>query len=145
MTEPRPQNYENHRSYDKIYMSAGPLMLVALILALISLIRHPRLESGAIALLIFAAFIVGFKLRSYAIILQNRIIRLEMRLRLEKLLKGDLEGKGGELLLSQLVGLRFASDSEIPDLTRKILAENITKADEVKRLVKNWQSDHLRV
>jgi len=87
---------------------------------------------------------LALKARLYTLKMQDRIIRLEMRLRLAGLLKGDLEGKGNTLSVSQLVGLRFASDAELPDLVRKVLSENLTKSDDIKKLVKNWQADHLR-
>jgi hypothetical protein len=84
-------------------------------------------------------------MRNYAVTVQNRIVRLETRLRLERVLPPDLAGRVMELTLPQLVGLRFASDAELPDLVRKVLADHLATADEIKRLVKVWQADHLRV
>ena len=139
------QNFANHRSFDKPFMIGGLGILVTAILALVNVIRAPGLASATLLVFALSAVPVTFRIRAYAAKVQDRVIRLEMRLRLKPLLTGDLKGKGDELAVSQLIGLRFASDAEIPELTKKILDEDITKADEVKKLVKDWQADHLRV
>jgi hypothetical protein len=72
------------------------------------------------------------------------VIRLEMRLRLEKLLPADLKGRIQNLTPDQFISLRFAGDEELPALVREVLEKNITDRKEIKRRVKNWQADHLR-
>ena len=83
--------------------------------------------------------------RTNSLIVQNRVIRLEERLRLERLLPADLQPRIPELSLAQLVALRFASDAELADLTRQVLDGTITEKDEIKKRVKNWRADWLRV
>jgi len=84
-------------------------------------------------------------LRNAALTVQNRVIRLEERLRLATLLPADLKPRIAELTVGQLVALRFASDEELPGLVRQVLDENLTDKKEIKKRVKNWRADHLRV
>ena len=90
------------------------------------------------------AFLVMFLyLRLFPLAVQDRVIRQEMRLRLAEILPEDLKGRVEELKRGQFVGLRFASDAEMPDLMRDAL-DNDLKAGEIKKKIKNWQADHLR-
>ncbi len=91
-----------------------------------------------------ALVVVWFKARRNAQIMQDRIIRLEMRLRLAALLPGR-QADLARLTLPQLVALRFASDAELPALVERVLAGEFAKPDAIKRAVKDWQPDHLRV
>jgi len=75
---------------------------------------------------------------------QDRVIRLEERLRCERLLPADLKPRIAEFTVSQLVALRFASDAELPALARKVLDEKISERKPIKQLVKNWRADYLR-
>lgn len=146
MAEPAPQNYENHRSTDQLLHGIGLVALLAAVCGVIAIGADAARWSGVAAILLGLAVVaLCIRARRYTLMAQDRIIRLEMRLRLSKLLQGDLEGKGESLQVSQLIGLRFASDAELPDLVRKVLAENITKADDIKKLVKDWQPDHMRI
>jgi hypothetical protein len=95
------------------------------------------LTAAALVLLMFYA-------RIFALTVQDRVIRLEERLRLEKLLPDDLKSRIGEFTKSQLVGLRFASDSELPVLARKVLTDKVDNRKAIKQLVQNWRADHLR-
>jgi hypothetical protein len=82
--------------------------------------------------------------RTFALSVQDRVIRLEMQLRMAELLPMDLKGKINEFTLSQLVGLRFASDAELPDLARRVIEERVTDRTAIKKMVKNWRPDYLR-
>lgn len=95
------------------------------------------LTATALVLLMFYA-------RIFALTVQDRVIRLEERLRLEKLLPDDLKPRIGEFTKSQLVALRFASDGELPALARKVLTDKLEDRKAVKQLVQNWRADHLR-
>lgn len=75
---------------------------------------------------------------------QDRVIRLEMRLRLREVLPPDLQGRLAELTRGQLVGLRFASDAELPELVRQVLNGSFKTATEIKKAIKHWQGDFLR-
>lgn len=76
---------------------------------------------------------------------QDRIIRLEMQVRLARLMPKKFQNKIESLSLGQLIALRFAGDAELPKLTEKVLKENIRRREEIKRLIKNWKPDHHRV
>jgi len=76
---------------------------------------------------------------------QDRIIRLEMRLRLRDALPADLQARIGELSTGQLIALRFAGDQELPDLVRRVLAERIGERSSIKAMVRDWQPDFQRV
>jgi hypothetical protein len=93
-----------------------------------------------VALLIALSFV-----RTNSLRVQDRIIRLEMQVRLRQVLPADLQARIGELSLSQLVSLRFASDAELPALTRRVLDEKLTDRKAIKMLVTDWQADSFRV
>ncbi len=91
-----------------------------------------------------ALLLLSFYARVFALTVQDRVIRLEERLRLERLLPADLKPRIGDFTKEQLVGLRFASDAELPALAGKVLADNIADRKSVKQLVQNWRADYLR-
>ena len=93
----------------------------------------------AIALLLAALY--G---RMFALAVQDRLIRLEMQLRLQGLLPANLRPRIPEFTVNQLVALRFASDAELPGLAGKVLAENLQDRKTIKRMIQNWQADELR-
>ena len=97
-------------------------------------------------LILFAAamLVVTFRERTCAIKVQDRSIRLEERLRLATLLSEPLRSRIGELTESQLIGLRFASDAEIPALVEETLTKQLTR-DNIKKAIKNWRPDYWRV
>lgn len=93
----------------------------------------------SVALVLLFAYI-----RAFAVGNQDRIIRLEETLRLERLLPADLKARIGELSVRQMVGLRFASDGEVAELVRQALDKQLSQQD-IKRAVKQWRADHQRV
>ena len=101
-------------------------------------------ESVLGLLLAFAFLALLFYARIFALTVQDRVIRLEMRLRLERLLPDDLRSRMAEFTVDQLVSLRFASDGELPDLARRVLGERLTDRKAIKKLVRDWQGDFLR-
>jgi hypothetical protein len=82
--------------------------------------------------------------RVFALTVQDRVIRLEMRLRMRELLPADLQPRINEFTHKQLVAMRFASDAELPALARTVLDERLTDGTAIKRLVRDWQADTLR-
>jgi hypothetical protein len=101
--------------------------------------------AGFESVLLAAALVMGFlSARMMALSVQDRVIRLEERLRCERLLQADLKPRIGEFTVSQLAALRFASDAELPALARKVLDEKISERKPIKQLVKNWRADYLR-
>ena len=85
-----------------------------------------------------------FLARIFALTVQDRVIRLEMRLRLRELLPPDLQPRIGEFTRHQLVAMRFASDRELPAIARKVLDERLEDRKAIKLLVQEWEADHLR-
>jgi len=83
--------------------------------------------------------------RVFPLGVQDRLIRLEERLRMERLLPADLKPRIEDFTAGQLVALRFASDEELTDLARRVLAENITDKNEIKRQIKSWRADNQRI
>ena len=140
-----PQRYGNHRRFSPLYhYFALPILVGNFGVALWGLAFHPTLANLWRAV-VAAAFATGIVMaRAQALIVQNRVIRLEQWLRLGSLLPSDLKVRISELSLGQLIGLRFASDAELPDLVRRCLAGELRTADQVKREVKEWQPDYVR-
>ncbi len=150
MAESTPQNYDNHVLIPKTFLVVVLVFLVAAILATVGLVKTGTVVGTccigtAVLLNAFAAIYGLFVVRGYAVKLQDRIIRTEMRLRMAAILPEELGAAAKSLTTKQLIGLRFASDEELPDLTRKVLDDKIEKVDAIKKLVKNWQPDNERV
>jgi Family of unknown function (DUF6526) len=100
---------------------------------------------GAIWVLTSVAILMGFMLaRMFALSVQDRVIRLEERLRCERLLPQDLQARIVEFEPGQLISLRFASDAELPGLARKVLDEKMKDRKAIKQMIKNWRPDYLR-
>jgi Family of unknown function (DUF6526) len=143
---PREQNYANHRRYLPLYhFIVVPLFALHFIAMLIYAFRHPGAKWNwwqvivAIALLLFV-----WAARLMALTVQNRVIRLEEMLRLQRVLPEELRPRAAELRTSQLIALRFCSDEELPELCRAVLNGEVRGADEIKRRVKTWRPDFLR-
>ena len=145
MANGAPQNYANHRRNDYGLYAALLAVLIAVLLAVIDFVRGPSLLGLAVMMIGVALALVGVRVRTYSIMVQNRVVRLETRLRLTKVLAPELAAKVDQLTHAQLVGLRFASDAELPELVTKVLAEKIEKSDDIKKLVRDWQPDTMRV
>ncbi|MBW8873549.1 MAG: hypothetical protein JF614_01180 [Acidobacteria bacterium] len=101
-----------------------------------------RLLNLAVAV---ALGLLAWYTRSFPVRAQDRVIRLEERLRLERLLPPDLRSRIGELSTGQLIALRFASDAEVPELTRVVLDQNIGSQNDIKKKIRDWRADHLRM
>jgi hypothetical protein len=100
---------------------------------------------GFESVVVAAALVTGFlTLRVMSLKVQDRVIRLEERLRCERLLPADLRPRIGEFTVSQLVSLRFACDEELPGLARKVLDEKMNQRKPIKQLIKSWKADYLR-
>jgi uncharacterized membrane protein YheB (UPF0754 family) len=91
-----------------------------------------------------ALVLLAFHARLFALRVQDRVIRLEERMRLERLLPDDLKSRIGEFQTGQLVALRFACDAELPALARKVLNDKVTDRKAIKKMVGAWRADYLR-
>ena len=139
------QNFENHtRTVPAFHLFVLPVLGINFVWSIIHAVRHFS-PSALLGVVVAAALAVGFLYaRLFALTVQDRVIRLEMRLRLQELLSEDLRPRIHEFTPGQLVSLRFASDSELPGLARKVLEEKIADRKAIKKLVQNWQADVLR-
>ncbi len=120
------------------------ILAVNLVWSLYQVFKAPSWPTILAALMAFAFAGMAIYGRNFALAVQDRVIRLEMRLRLEKLLPAELKARIPGLTVEQLVGLRFAGDDELPALVREVVEKNITDRKEIKRRIKNWQPDHQR-
>lgn len=147
MSEKAPQNYANHAQLVPLfhYVLFG-ILVVNLGWSIWGLIRMKSFSFDPImGLLIAVALLLFFwYARIFPLTVQDRVIRLEMRLRLREVLPEDLRGRIEELEPGQLISLRFASDEELPDLVRQVLDEGLKSRSEIKKRIKDWQGDHLR-
>jgi hypothetical protein len=145
MSEPT-QNYATHRRFIPAYhFFAVPVLLANVIVTAIYFVRDPRFITGWSIVVALALFLAILYLRFMPVRAQDRIIRLEERARLERLMPTDLRGRIEELTATQLIAIRFASDDEVPDLTRRALSGDLKTQGDIKRAIRNWRADHLRV
>lgn len=145
MAEQKKQTFENHvRVVPAYHMYVFGVLFINVVWRLVQL--KDGITFGSIMnVLMGAAFILGFLYaRLFALTVQDRVIRLEMRMRMERLLPADLRARIPEFTISQLVSLRFAADDELPLLARQVLDEKLIDRKSIKRRVKNWQPDLLR-
>jgi len=152
MAEKVPQTFANHTRFDPAFhFFAAPVLLLGLLLALVHFFAHItqgdfRDHFHAFLLIVLALVLLtlALKSRAYSLKVQDRVIRLEERLRLATLLPEPLRARIPELTEAQLVGLRFASDAEIPKLVERTLKENLSRKD-IKKAIQNWRPDYWRV
>jgi hypothetical protein len=144
MANEKPQSFEHHTRQVPIFVTGMLVLLVNLGGRLYDL-RHGVSFGPVMDVLVAAVLIPLFvTARQSTVMVQDRLIRLEMRLRLAGLLPADLQTHIPEFTVDQLVSLRFASDAELPGLARKVLDDKLTDRKSIKRLIKDWQSDYMR-
>ncbi len=139
------QTYANHGRFHPIFhFVLAPILLINLIVSIVWLVRHPTFASVWYLVMAVALFIMGTLVRVNPMKVQDRVIRLEERLRLYALLPESQRARIPELTEDQLVGLRFAPDEELPALAQRALNEHLTRKD-IKKAIVNWRPDHWRV
>ena len=152
MSQKTPQTYANHTRFDPLFhFFLGPVFILGLILSLIHFFYHLResdtrdnIHSFLLIVLAVALITLVLKVRLYSLKVQDRIIRLEERLRLTQLLSDPLRSRIPELTEDQLIGLRFASDAEVSKLVERALNEKLKRKD-IKKAIQNWRPDYWRV
>jgi heme/copper-type cytochrome/quinol oxidase subunit 4 len=152
MAETKPQTYADHTRWDPLFhFFLIPVFALGVVLTLIHFFAHmmhsdfrENFHAGLMIILAVALLLAAFKIRLYALKVQDRVIRLEERLRLTQLLSEPLRSRIPELTVEQLCGLRFASDAELPKLAERALNEKLSRAD-IKKAVQNWRPDYWRV
>jgi hypothetical protein len=139
------QNFENHAKFVPGYhIVTFGIFAINFFWRIYQLIHAPSGEAAVNLLLAIAFVLTLLYARIFALTVQDRVIRTEMRLRMQRLLPADLQSRADEFSLSQLVALRFAGDQELPELARKVLEGKIEDRKAIKKMVKNWQADLLR-
>jgi len=140
------QTYSSHRRFIPAYhFFVLPVLLINVIVTALRFARDPRGITAWQVAVALALFLGITLLRFMPLRAQDRIIRLEERTRLERLMPSDLRGRIGDLTPNQLIALRFASDDEVPELTRRALNGELKTQGDIKRAIQNWRADHLRV
>jgi hypothetical protein len=139
------QSLKNHaRFVPAFHFFVAPVFILNIVWSVVRVVRSFSFGTIVSLLVATALFVLAFTARIFALTVQDRVIRLEMRLRMQQTLPPDLMPRIPEFTVSQLVALRFASDAELPGLARKVLQENLTERKAIKALVQNWQPDYLR-
>jgi hypothetical protein len=122
-----------------------PVLVGNVVVVVVRFVRDPTINNGWL-FLVALALLIGIVLsRNMPLRAQDRIIRLEERIRLQRVLPADLRGRIDDLTIDQLIGLRFAPDDEVPELARRALSGDLKTRTDIKRAIKGWRADHMRV
>jgi hypothetical protein len=152
MAEQENQSFAHHTRWDPTFhFFLAPVFVLGLVLSLIIFFEHighgdmhDHVHLVLLVLFAFALLTLVFKTRLYALKVQDRVIRLEERLRLGQILQEPLRSRIPELTIDQLCGLRFASDAELPKLVERTLNEKLKRSD-IKKSIQTWRPDNWRV
>ena len=150
MAEKMPQTFANHTKLVPLFHYVVlPIFLINLILAIYRMATGFSFETawGAVVAnhTACALILIGFFVRVFALGAQDRVIRLEERLRMHGLLPDDLKPRINDFTMDQLAALRFASDDELPALARKVVDDSIGDRKTIKQLVVSWRADYQRL
>ena len=141
-----PQSFANHtRWHPAFHFFILPVMLINFVWAIVTFVQGPGWSSGwwivvSLALLMLTAFV-----RTYSLKVQDRVIRLEERLRYQQLLSPALAEQASTLSAAQTVALRFAADEELEKLVSSVLSGKFVKTKDIKRAIQQWRADYFRV
>ncbi len=139
------QNYKNHGRIDPTFhFLLSGILLVNLIAAVVHLVHHPGWHMAWYVVLSLTALILLFKVRLYAMKVQDRVIRLEERMRLQALAPSEWHAQIYRLSIDQLIGLRFAADDEVVELAKQALEHGLNRK-QIKQRIKSWRADEWRV
>jgi hypothetical protein len=140
------QSFEKHaRSVPPYHFVALPLLLVCVVYFGSQAVRSFSVPALMMVALSVGLFVSAVYARVFALGVQDRVIRLEERLRMERVLPEELRGRSDEITTDQLIGLRFAPDDELAGLTRRVLEGELTDRKSIKRAVTRWRADHQRI
>jgi hypothetical protein len=141
----KQQTYATHRRVDPLFhFFALPVVFIVYpVWAIVHLYRHPTPQSLVWLLFALAIVVIALRARQFPLAVQDRLIALEERLRIERLLPPEARAAAAGLTDDQLIGLRFAPDDELAELAAAAIAEKLDRRA-IKRRVKNWRADHRR-
>jgi hypothetical protein len=139
------QSYSSHRRYFPWHhFVVQPILIAYFIIEVTHAVNDPSRSNLFQVVFAFGLLLLSFTARSMALRAQDRVIRLEERLRLAQLMPGE-QSVVGSLSTGQLVALRFAPDDEVVALARRCASGELVKGDAIKKEIKNWRPDYLRV
>jgi uncharacterized protein DUF6526 len=139
------QTYKNHvRFFPLFHFVVAPVLLINVFVAGWLVYRNPSRLGMWELLVAIALVLTALSARIMALAVQDRVIRLEMRLRMREVLPPDLQARVSDITREQCTGLRFASDAELAGLVRRVLAGELKTANDIKKQVNQWQPDYLR-
>jgi hypothetical protein len=145
MSKSEGQSFKKHARFDPPYHFFLAIVFTAnVIVAIVHAVRHSNFISWWLVLVSIAAFVALFKMRLYPLKVQDRVIRLEERLRLQALTSTEWHTQIFRLTEDQLIGLRFAADGEVVELAKQALEHNLNRK-QIKERIRNWRPDYWRV
>jgi hypothetical protein len=145
MSESAPQSLKTHNRLDPpFHIVTFFTLVVNLIVAIVYMVHHLGFYSAWLVLLSIVVFVPYFKLRLYPLKVQDRVIRLEERLRLQALAPAEWHSQIFRLSEDQLIGLRFAGDDEVVELAKQTLEHNLNRK-QIKERIRDWRPDNWRV
>jgi hypothetical protein len=141
-----PQSYANHTRWHPLFhFFILPVLLINFIWAIVDFVKAPGLDPGWWIVVSLALALLAFSARTYSLKVQDRVIRLEERLRYQQLLSPALTGQCGALTIGQTIALRFANDQELEELVSAVVSGKLTTSKDIKQAIKNWRADEFRV
>jgi hypothetical protein len=141
-----PQTYANHtRWHPPFHFFVLPVLIINFIWAIAVFVKAPDRNSGWWIVVSLALIFLAFFVRTYSLKVQDRIIRLEEKLRFQQVLSPGLQQQCSTLRAGQTIALRFAPDEELEELVSAVVAGKLTRPAEIKQAIKNWRSDTFRV
>jgi len=145
MSNSKPQDLKNHASFDPwFHIVLFSIFAVNFVLSIVHLAMHRDLHSVWLGVLSLALLILLFKMRIYPLKVQDRLIRLEERIRIKELAPTESKELISRLSEDQLIGLRFASDDEVIALAKQAIQEKLSRK-QIKERIKSWRADYWRV
>lgn len=140
------QSYSNHtRLHPPFHFFMLPVMGINMLWSVWKLYQAPSIDTGESLLAAIALFVMAVLTRVYPLKAQDRVIRLEERLRYQKVLSPALAEKASDLPVAQVIALRFASDAELPALVQQVIDGKLADTKAIKEAIKSWRGDYHRV
>jgi hypothetical protein len=145
MSKSDSQSLKNHGRFDPPYHFFLTFVTIAnVVISIVYLVHHVSFYPVWFVVLSLAAFVALFRMRTYPLKVQDRVIRLEERIRLQALAPTEWHTQIYRLTEDQLIGLRFAADEEVVELAKQALEHNLTRK-QIKERIKEWRPDTWRV
>lgn len=139
------QTYANHtRWFPLVHFVVMPLLILNFLYQAVRLYQEPGIDRAVWVVLCIVFLLVSLAARLQALTVQDRVIRLEERLRYKEILSPELAKKAAELPTGRMIALRFAPDEELPHLISQVLDGKLNTGREIKQAIKNWRGDYLR-